>query len=187
METAIQDVVNVIEFNDLKNIVLVGHSFAGKVAAAVADRVADRIGSVIYLDSFLPKKIRTPQGGFQPDEFGKLAEGQWTIPFTPETIDSIGPDVTGENRTLMLGRCTPWPLKLAEDTITLTERFDSIRCSYIFCSKGSDAEYLDSILNGDWGKLEGPHMVIDTGHWPMITKPEELSRMLIELGENQGS
>ena len=39
METAIQDVMSIIEYNDLDDIVLVGHSFAGKVVAPVADRL----------------------------------------------------------------------------------------------------------------------------------------------------
>src|SRR5487761_823592 len=52
IETAIQDVLNVIKYNDLKDFVLVGHSFAGKVVAAAADRVPDRVKMVLYLDAF---------------------------------------------------------------------------------------------------------------------------------------
>jgi len=54
METAIQDVVNIINYNDLHDFVLVGHSFAGKVAAAVADREHRSVKSVLYLDAFGP-------------------------------------------------------------------------------------------------------------------------------------
>jgi pimeloyl-ACP methyl ester carboxylesterase len=45
IETAIEDVLNVIKYNDLNNFVLVAHSFAGKVVAPVADRVPDRVYS----------------------------------------------------------------------------------------------------------------------------------------------
>jgi len=76
METAIQEVLNVVRFNDLSNIVLVGHSFAGKVASAVADMIPEKIEQVIYLDSFRPDDTTEPQGSFNPvGEFGPLLEG----------------------------------------------------------------------------------------------------------------
>ena len=43
IETAIQDVVNLIKYNDLHDLVLVGHSFAGKIVAAVGDRVPEGV------------------------------------------------------------------------------------------------------------------------------------------------
>lgn len=51
----IQDIVNVILWEDLHDIVLVGHSYGGMVITGVADRVPDRIKQVIYLDAFLPE------------------------------------------------------------------------------------------------------------------------------------
>lgn len=51
----IQDVVNFIEWEDLHDVVLVGHSYGGMVITAVADRVASRLRHVIYLDAFLPE------------------------------------------------------------------------------------------------------------------------------------
>lgn len=73
METATQDVLNVIKYNDLDDFVLVGHSFAGKVAAAVADRVHEKIEKIIYVDAFRPESVMGPQGGFDPTrEFSLL-------------------------------------------------------------------------------------------------------------------
>lgn len=54
LETHIQDVVNVIRFEDLRDIVLVGHSYGGMVVTGVADRVADRVRKIVYLDAFVP-------------------------------------------------------------------------------------------------------------------------------------
>ena len=180
METAIQDVLNVIKFSDLNDFVLVGHSFAGKVAAAVADRVADKVKMVLYLDSFRPEKVRTPQGGFDPTrEFGPIPEGSYGIPLTEEIIENIGKDVKGANRDWLLSKATPWPIKLGKDPITLSEKLDSVKCSYIFCTLSGDP--IDEIVAGKWGKLEGPHKLIETGHWPMITKPEELAEDMIAL------
>ena len=54
LETHIKDVLAVIEFEDLKDIVLVGHSYGGMVATGVADRVPERVQQLIYLDAFVP-------------------------------------------------------------------------------------------------------------------------------------
>src|ERR1700730_17241403 len=54
LETHIQDILNVIKYEDLRNIVLVGHSYGGMVATGVADRARDRIAQVIYIDAFVP-------------------------------------------------------------------------------------------------------------------------------------
>lgn len=172
IETAIQDVLNVIKYNDLDDFVLVGHSFAGKVVAAVADRVHEKVRTLLYLDAFRPQKVRTPQGGFDPNEFGNLKPGEWTIPLTEEILDSIGKDVQGSDRKWMLSMATPWPMKHSSEPVTLSKNFDTVKSAYLFCTGGGDP--VDEILKGKWGKLEGPHKVMESGHWPMITKPDEL-------------
>ena len=67
IETAIEDVLNTIKYNDLDDVVLVGHSFAGKVAAAVADRAGEKVGLVLFVDAFIPRDVRTPQGDFSSE------------------------------------------------------------------------------------------------------------------------
>ena len=182
METAVQDVLNVIKYNELDDFVLVGHSFAGKVAAAVADRAHDKVRKVIYLDAFRPERVRDPQGGFDPSrEFGPPPPGSYGIPLTQDTVARIGKDVTGANLTRMMALATPWPIKMAADPITLSKEYDRVKEAYIFCSLSGDP--VDEIVAGKWGKLEGPHRIIETGHWPMITKPAELAKDLIALAK----
>ena len=182
METAIQDVLNYVKFNDLDDVVLVGHSFAGKVAAGAADRIPDKVPGVIYLDAFRPERVTTPQGGFDPTkEFGAQPPGALGVPLTEDIVGRIGPDVQGSNLAWMTGRATPWPIKMAADPITLTNGYDRVREAYIFCSRSGDP--VDEIVAGKWGKLEGPHRVLDAGHWPMVTRPQELTAALIELGK----
>src|SRR5215475_10010202 len=55
LETHIQDMLNVIRYEDLRDIVLIGHSYGGMVATGVADRARDRIAQLIYLDAFVPR------------------------------------------------------------------------------------------------------------------------------------
>jgi pimeloyl-ACP methyl ester carboxylesterase len=182
METAIEDVKSVIKYNGIDDFVLVGHSFAGKVAAAVADLMYDRVMKVIYVDAFRPERVRTPQGAFNPaGEFGPPPEGSHAIPLSGQIIDRIGKDVVGSKREWMMSLATPWPVKLATDPISLSKNYDGVKEAYVFCSLSGDP--VDEIVAGKWGKLEGPYKVIETGHWPMITKSEELARDMESLAE----
>jgi pimeloyl-ACP methyl ester carboxylesterase len=180
METAVQDVLNVVKYNGIDEFVLAGHSFAGKVAAAVADRAHEKVKKVIYVDAFRPERVTTPQGGFDPaGEFGPLPPGSIAFPLTEQTVDRIGKDVKGKKREWMMALATPWPSKLAKDPITLSKDYQRVKEAYIFCTLSGDP--VDEIVAGKWGKLLGPHRVMKTGHWPMITKPAELAGNLIAL------
>jgi thioesterase domain-containing protein len=55
LETHIEDLLAVIKYEDLNDVVLIGHSYGGMVATGVADRARDRIAQVIYLDAFVPR------------------------------------------------------------------------------------------------------------------------------------
>ena len=180
IETAIQDVLNVIKYNDLDDFVLVGHSFAGKVAAAVADRAHDKVSKLIYLDAFRPEKVRTSQGAFDPaGEFGPPPPGGFAIPLTEKIVDRIGNDVKGADLRWMMSKATPWPVKPANDPITLSADFDGVKSAYIFCTRSGDP--VDEIIAGKWGKLEGPYRIMEAGHWPMITRPGELVDDMLSL------
>lgn len=183
LETAIQDVLNEITYNDLDGIVLVGHSFAGKVAAAVADRAADKVSRILYLDGFTPEKVRTAQGSF-PDEFP--VEGS-TVPFPQSFLDVVGKDVRGADLEWLTSKVTPVPVRYFRDPITLSEKFDSVRSSYIYCTGGdtlawylsqSPGRNVDEVLKE---KLDGPFKLVESGHWPMITKPQELAEAMLAL------
>jgi len=63
----IQDVVNFIEWENLRDVVLVGHSYGGMVITGVVDRVPERFKHVIYLDAFLPEDGESAYGTFGPE------------------------------------------------------------------------------------------------------------------------
>lgn len=135
---------------------------------------------LLYLDAARPEKVRTPQAAFNPaSEFGPPPPGTNAIPLREEIIDRIGNDVNGEDRRWMLSKATPWPMRHATEPITLSERFDSIKSAYMFCTLSGDP--VDEIVAGKWEKLEGPYELIESGHWPMITKPDELVEDILAL------
>jgi len=174
-ETAIQDVTNSILYEGLEDVVLVGHSFAGKVVAGVADRIPERIACLLFVDAYRPAKVRTPQGDFSSEGWPTLEDG-WRIPLTEEILRNTGSDVRGQDREWMLSKVTPWLMKYAGDPVALSEKYDSMKKAYILCTSGGDS--VEEILKE---KLDGPHRVLESGHWPMITRPAELARSILEL------
>ena len=55
LATHIEDVVSALEFEDLEDVTLIGHSYGGMVATGVADRAGNRVARVVYLDAFAPE------------------------------------------------------------------------------------------------------------------------------------
>jgi pimeloyl-ACP methyl ester carboxylesterase len=178
IETAIQDVINAIVYEDLENVVLVGHSFAGKVVAGVADRIPERVGNLLFLDAYRPANVRTPQGDFSAEGWPILTDG-WRIPLTEDILGSIGKDLTSADREWMMSKVTPWLMRYAADPVTLSEKFDSVKKAYVFCIGGGDP--VEKILKR---KLDGPHRVLESGHWPMITMPAQLAQAMLELAQS---
>src|SRR5204863_3494924 len=91
LEAHIQDIVAVLEAEELRNVVLVGHSYAGMVITGVAGRVPNRIASLVYLDAFVPESGRSLLSYQAPERAEAIrssAEGEgegWRIPpFPPQ-------------------------------------------------------------------------------------------------------
>jgi len=55
LETHIADILAVLEYEDLRGIILIGHSYGGMVATGVADRARDRVAKLVYVDAFAPR------------------------------------------------------------------------------------------------------------------------------------
>lgn len=79
VETHVQDILGVIEYEGLRDIILVGHSYGGMVATAVGDRVPTVIRRLIYLDAFVPTDGQSLQDLAGGTEHPDIFEG-WLMP-----------------------------------------------------------------------------------------------------------
>ena len=119
LETHITDVVNLVEFEDLRDVVLLGHSYGGLVVTGAADRVPERISELVYLDT-----MPLPDGGgliekFPPelrkrteDRVRESGEG-WKFPVPPpEELANMASleGVDEDHLRLLYSRATPQPL-----------------------------------------------------------------------------
>jgi pimeloyl-ACP methyl ester carboxylesterase len=118
LETHIQDTLNVIRYEDLRDIVLIGHSYGGMVATGVADRARDRIVQLIYLDAFVPDDGQSLLDLNEParqrmQELAKAGDG-WRLPPNPTPPDTSPTDVEWltERRVHMPIKCFETKLKL---------------------------------------------------------------------------
>lgn len=190
MEVATQDVVNLLEYEDLHDVVLVGHSFAGKVISTVYDKVPERIRLLFYLDAFVPQKTREPQGGLE--QIGKeerdimeravKEEGSgWKLGIPKEFLEDLTWDLKGTDREWFFSRLTPWPVKLNFDSIRTSEKVDNAKKAFILCNNDWNN------IGKDWkdfiSSLDGKYKLMVAAHYPMITKPEETIEALIEFSQ----
>ena len=175
LDTHITDIVQVLEFEDLGNVILVGHSYAGMVITGVADKAGERIGQLVYLDAMLP-------------ENGKAITDYSSRPYAPITVESWhdhSPEpgefgVTDERDvawvekrlTDMPRKCMTQPLRLAGD------KSRRIKGTYILCSTRPFAgEAAQRAKQRGYRYRE----LLSAGHDAMITQPRELATVLMDL------
>jgi pimeloyl-ACP methyl ester carboxylesterase len=114
LETHIEDVANVLRFERLSGVILCGHSYAGMVITGVADRLPERIASLVYVDAFVPND-GDAWWDLAGDRYRQIAidrskgDGFGVVP--PEHLDA---------------RCTPHPLAAFRQTIRLTGRWRDV-------------------------------------------------------------
>jgi pimeloyl-ACP methyl ester carboxylesterase len=170
LETHIRDLLRVLFYEDLRDVVLLGHSYGGMVATGVADRARDQIRRVIYLDAFVPKNgqslndlVRDPH---------TPAAGDWRIPPNPSPSDTSLDDLAWINarRVPHPAQCFEQPLALHNGELTLPRAY--IRAVR---NAGGPFETFAARARREPGWV---YHEIDATHSPQITAPVELMELL---------
>ncbi len=173
LETHINDVVNMILYEDLTNVILIGHSYGGMVVTGVADRVPERISKLIYLDAFVPENgesVLSIQGA-RADGLIKMASNGFLVPMWVKNDQAPPKDV-------------PHPVKTFTDTIHLTNALRlKIPTTYILTvAKGTDAKADDFALQAERAKKKNwPVLILEADHNPQWSAPEAFVQMLKKL------
>jgi pimeloyl-ACP methyl ester carboxylesterase len=183
IETFIEDVVNHIVFENLNNIILVGHSFAGSVISGVADRLKDRIKKLIYFDAMIlidgqkPFDITPKETVEQRIELAKKFGNNISIP--APSADAFG--VFDIKKSLLLEeKLTPHPLSAFQSKLVLkNEVGNGIPLSYIFCTKPvyKSLESSREVVR----KMKWPIFELNAGHDAMLTHPKETLNLLMKI------
>ena len=183
--THVEDVSNVLKYEGLSDVILVGHSYAGLVVTGVADRHADQISQLVYLDSQIATHGRNALGGSPGGTSDKLeqmsaAAGPKMLP--PISLDAMG-IVDPAHRAWVEPLLCSLPMACLEEFVVLQNGEPRMPRHYIRCT---DREAMHSFFGGDplalfveKAKNEGFHFhEIASGHHPMITHPQELVAIL---------
>jgi pimeloyl-ACP methyl ester carboxylesterase len=194
LETYLTDVVNLIEFEDLHDVVLIGHSYAGIVVTGVADRIPERIALLAYLDAGpIPDGVAFLD--LQPPEARELLErlvdqagDGWRLPLPAwEELEGVlGANLEGlgpTERARMQGRAAAQPFRTWTQPLSLRNPArDRLPKLLITCSIPL-AQVREMIAAGhSWfAELAGPEwsfLELPTGHWPMFSVPGPLASLL---------
>lgn len=187
LDTHVDDIVRLITERDLTEVVLVGHSYAGLVVAAVADRVPDRIGHLVYLDAMVPQDGDNaidviPMTQVLIDRAALSGVG-WRIPPLPELPPPAGlfgvtdPADIAWLRTLLSDE----PVRCFQQRVRLgNPAADVIFRTHIHCVVGAPEGRRPVPATQPNG---APAQVweLPTGHDCMVTMPVELSEYLLKL------
>jgi pimeloyl-ACP methyl ester carboxylesterase len=172
LDTHIKDVVAILEYEDLTNVILVGHSYAGMVIAGVAQKAALRLAELVHLDSILPENGKS-LNDYLPAPLPRI-DGWRIEPFRPVFGVSNKHDLAW-----MTPRLGVHPEKTFSQPIELSAaKTRALRQTYIHCS-----QFPHFVEAAERAKRQGLRLfeLTSAGHCPMITQPDELVKILLAL------
>ena len=182
LDTHVEDIVNVLTYEDLRDVVLVGHSYAGMVVAGIAERVAERLAHLVYLDAFVPwegqslLELTGPTEGPAVRERAEREGDGWGVP--PLPLEAFGVVDAGD-LAWARPRLGLQPLKTFEQPMPQTDpAAAALPRTFIHCSAWAGfTAYADRArTEPGWRVRE-----LATGHDAMITAPEDLAQLLLNL------
>jgi pimeloyl-ACP methyl ester carboxylesterase len=182
LDTFIEDVAATIAMEELTDIVLVGHSFAGSVISGIADRMPERIAHLVYLDATVLRSGQSPFDVVPADvvatrrRLAMESSGGLTLPVPPASV--FGVDDPAD--AAWLGRhLRPHPLKTYEDALRLQNPIGNGRPkTYIACTQ-PDYAVLAPVRAWVRAQPDWTFGQIATGHDAMVTAPELLAATLL--------
>jgi pimeloyl-ACP methyl ester carboxylesterase len=175
LDTHIQDLLNVLEYEDLRDATLVGNSYGGTLADLIADRAPQRLARVIHVDGVLPRDgecvldVLPPEIRADLEERARVSGDGWRIP-------PGGP----------VPPAAAMPLKPAQQPVRLTRTGSgTVPAIYIHCTVKPDVDICGPSVRRAraWG---WPVFELATGHVPAGSAPRELVDLLLRIIEGGG-
>jgi pimeloyl-ACP methyl ester carboxylesterase len=187
LSTHVEDVVAAIACEELSNVILVGHSYAGMVITGVAERLSGVIAHLVYLDAILP----LPGESWSDQQSAEVVESRVKAAAASGGLSLPAPDpevfgLVGEDREWVARRQTPHPFATYQEKLSFDfERWAKFPRSYIDCQKPALAS-----INGSRERMRGQSgwevVVLEAGHDPMVQCPSDLAAALHRLATPAG-
>jgi pimeloyl-ACP methyl ester carboxylesterase len=177
LSTHIKDIVSLLEYEDLHNVILVGHSYAGMVITGVAQKSSNRISQLVYLDAFLPENNKAVIDYLTVPSLDEIVSSKgdgWRIPLLAR-LEDLG--VTAQQDIMWARpRIGDHPYKAFKDTIKLTNKDVDIEKTFIQLS-----DFPWFVEAGERARQKGFNYrkMLKGGHNAMISAPEETALLLL--------
>lgn len=184
------DVIALIEREDLRDVVLVGHSYGGMVVSTAAGQVADRIKRVVYVDSGpLPEGVSqfdTTSPEEQEQTRAQVGDGYLvpTPPFDPAVMgDEILAGLDESTLARIRAQATPHPFASATQPVHYAPAYAGLPQTLITCMfPAATVQQMIDEGHPFFALLKGADVVeLPTGHWPMFSRPDDLAAILAAL------
>jgi len=181
VSTHVTDIVNMLKWERLSGVVLCGHSYGGLVVSGVAEQVADKIGSIVFLDAFLPDNgdsMMELTAQAVRDQIKAASErGELGVP--PRSAAAFL--VNEKDRAWVDSLCVPQPIGCMTEKVKLSGARERIgKKAYIraasYPNPGFDAAYARVKADRSWRTYQVP-----CGHDVMVDMPERLAEILLEV------
>lgn len=187
LSTHITDVADLLFYEDISDVVLVGHSYAGMVITGVAAEAPERLKQVVYLDAYAPKEGQT-EVDLWPDEWQETIHGGAEAgnglrePPSPATLGVTDPEMAD----WMKARMTPQPLATYTEPVPGgSAKSAALPRAYVHCTEGPIthvfAPFAEAARADGWPVYE-----LATGHAAMLTAPREMAEILLERTNVEG-
>jgi len=180
LDTHIADVVNLVRWEELDDIVLCGHSYGGCVIAGAADRMPERIRALVYLDAFILENGQGLHDVLPPEVAAGQAKGAaetgdgWRVPPIPGDFFQVN----AADRAWMNRQCTPQPLATFQQPVRLRNTIPAAKCTHILATGYEHSPFPPF---HEIAKTRGWRTsTIDCGHDVMLDRPDDLVRMLLD-------
>src|SRR5262245_4033228 len=179
LETHIADMLGVLQFEDLREVVLIGHSYGGMVATGVADRVPERLAQLVYLDAFVPRDgqclfdLLGAEGSARMREAARTVGDGWRTPPGP-----VPPDTSKEDVAWVTPRRMMQPLRTLEQPLHLTGAGERLPKAYIYCTRARPGDVFQQFAQRARAETGWRYFEIDASHNVHITAPEALATLL---------
>ncbi|MCX6465039.1 MAG: alpha/beta fold hydrolase [Pseudonocardiales bacterium] len=180
LHTHTRDVVALLDAEDLRDVVLVGHSYAGQVVTAVADQRPDRIARRVHLDAFVGRDGEAAIDLLPPTVAGHYREAVagpghgWLIPV--RSLEVLGVTEPADLAWLT-PRLTPHPWLSYTEPLALTGAHEDVPATFVECTDWMRVftPHADRARAAGWPVLE-----VATGHEAMVTAPGALTDALLD-------
>lgn len=172
-----EEIAELLFYNDLHDVVLVGTSCGGMVMARAAELVRERVARLVFADA-----LALMDGEALPDIVKRPTAVDTELTTGPSQHDfetRLFADLDPATRKWAMDRCTPHPIATMKAPVQLDSFWSQDwNASVIWCRKSANPPVAHQrrcceTLKGRWHEL-------DTGHYPMLTEPEALAKLIVE-------